>query len=354
MSPTPQPVAGPTAAAFISVVVPMRDAGRTLDRCLHALETQDLPEDRYEILLVGNGSTDRSVEIARRHPRVRLHDEPRRGAYNARNRGIDACRGGIVAFTDPDCEPARGWLRAIDTALADPSIEIVCGPRRAGGDGLIRSLVDYEIAKDASVLDGDDPTCMYGYTANLATRRRLFDEIGRFVDLPRGSDALWVAEVARRRGCGAIRFAPDASVIHHEMDGLGVYYRKVYAYARHRVRGNAILPIRALSAAERWSVVRAVMREQRVPAMRGAMLLAALAAGAAVWTAGSLAGRFARRTRASPIDPACGPEGQPVPCDPMAGPVPGTHTVGPDRTLEAQRRRVGHPRPHRAGSSERR
>lgn len=279
------PGATADSRAFVSVVVPMRNAERTLASCLDALVAQDYPADRREILVVDNGSTDGSMAIARRRAAVRLFVEPRPGSYNARNRGVAESRGTIVAFIDPDCEPARDWLAAIDEAMADPAIQVVCGPRLAGGRSpLLRSLIDYEIAKDARVLGGDDPTAIYGYTANLAARRRLFEEVGPFADLARGADALWVQGVVRRVGVGAVRFVAAMVVTHHEMSDIGVYFRKVHVYARARVRADSILPIRTLGARERWAVYRAVGREKRYPLARRLLLLGALVVGAAVWS----------------------------------------------------------------------
>src|SRR3989454_8601287 len=93
----------------ISVVVPIRNASRTLPACLAALERLEPPP--MEIILVDNGSTDESLSLMRRFAhahhskRVKILEEQRRGAPPARNSRAPAARWGVVAFTDSDCVP---------------------------------------------------------------------------------------------------------------------------------------------------------------------------------------------------------------------------------------------------------
>ena len=233
----------------------MLNAEPYLERCLEALIAQSYPSNSYEILLVDNGSTDRSTEIARRYPAVTLLSEPARGAYNARNRGIAEARGEILAFTDPDCIADRNWLREFARAMEDPSIELAGGlrlPPRA--TGLAAAIAAYETAKDALVLDGDDEEIVYGFTNNMAVRHRLFELIGGFVDRPRGADTVFARRVAHERSCSAIRFVPLAIVTHLELDTVFVYYKKMFLYARHRVRNKALFRSRSLSFAERMRI----------------------------------------------------------------------------------------------------
>jgi glycosyltransferase involved in cell wall biosynthesis len=83
---------------FVAVVVPARNAERTLAGCLGSLLRADYPAARREILVVDNGSTDDdSARIVLKFPVSHLI-EPRHGPSHARNRGILASRGEIVAF----------------------------------------------------------------------------------------------------------------------------------------------------------------------------------------------------------------------------------------------------------------
>ncbi|MBI4663803.1 MAG: glycosyltransferase [Verrucomicrobia bacterium] len=93
----------------VSVVVACYNGARTLAGCLDSLEALNYPS--YELILVDDGSTDGTAEIASRHPTVRYLRHPmNQGLSAARNTGIEAARGEIVAFTDADCRADRDWL----------------------------------------------------------------------------------------------------------------------------------------------------------------------------------------------------------------------------------------------------
>jgi len=282
---------------FVSVIVPMYNAERYLAGCLDGLVSQDYPSSDYEILLVDNQSTDRSVEIGRRYPRVTLLSEAAPGAYLARNRGIRAARGEILAFTDPDCVPAASWIREIASAMADPEIDLVCGRRLpARRSFLLASIGDYENTKDQFMMEANDPELYYGYTSNMAVRRNLFDSLGLFHDLPRGADALFVRQVAEERSCARIRFLASAVVTHLELDRVSVYYKKVFLYGRHRRRANSILRTRPLNLVERMEVYRRTVSAGRYSLVRSAVLLGALGLGSLAWFAGSATAQAGKAT----------------------------------------------------------
>ena len=98
----------------ISVVVPFHNEEEHLEGCIRALRGLEYPEDRREIMLVDNNSTDRSVEIVQRHPDIRLLSESRPGDFAARNRGIAASSGEIVDLrVEPGDKVAAGEVLAI-------------------------------------------------------------------------------------------------------------------------------------------------------------------------------------------------------------------------------------------------
>jgi glycosyltransferase involved in cell wall biosynthesis len=96
------------ATPKVSVVVASYNGGRTLPACLESLEHLNYPN--YEVILVDDGSTDDTAQIAARYPRVRTIYQPNLGLSAARNAGISAATGEIVAFTDSDCRADDDWL----------------------------------------------------------------------------------------------------------------------------------------------------------------------------------------------------------------------------------------------------
>jgi glycosyltransferase involved in cell wall biosynthesis len=92
----------------VSIVVASYNGGRTLPACLNAFRHLNYPD--YEVLLVDDGSTDDTAKIAAQFPEVKTIHQPNQGLSNARNTGIHAATGQIVAFTDSDCRADEDWL----------------------------------------------------------------------------------------------------------------------------------------------------------------------------------------------------------------------------------------------------
>jgi len=283
----------------VSVIVPVHNSAPYLERCIAALRALDYPRESYEILLVDNNSTDGSRAIMDAAAGIRVLSEPKRGSYSARNRGIGEARGSILAFTDSDCYPGRGWLGAVERAFVDPAAQVVLGQRRPARDtGLLRYVTAYETRKDALALSSDDPSIYYGYTNNMAVRRAVMSKYGPFVERPRGSDTVFVRRVVDGEGCQAVVYEPGMIAQHGELEQISTYYRKMFIYGRSRGKHAHILGARALSAGERWSVYRAAVRQEGFSALESLALGATLAVGAAAWHLGMASRRLGREVGA--------------------------------------------------------
>src|SRR5947207_499564 len=100
------------ASLRVTVVVPARNAEATLGRALDAIASQRLDEP-WETIVVDDGSSDGTAGIAEGAPGdVTVLRAGAAGPAAARNRGAEAARGEMLAFTDADCFPAPGWLAA--------------------------------------------------------------------------------------------------------------------------------------------------------------------------------------------------------------------------------------------------
>ena len=89
----------------------------------------------YEVIVVDDGSTDRTKEIAERYPDYRIISHENRGLSVARNEGILAANGEIVAFTDSDCAVDPDWLTFLVHRLLSESFAAVGGPNLPPPEG---------------------------------------------------------------------------------------------------------------------------------------------------------------------------------------------------------------------------
>lgn len=148
----------------------------------------------FEIVAVDDGSTDASAEIAGAYPGVNLVRQPRAGVAAARNRGVDAAHGELIAFLDQDDRYTPDKLeRQVGAFRADPALELCFAHQRLFLDGLS--------APPSWVrpgwLDGPLPGLLPG---TLVVRRRAFDAVGPFAEgEPIASDSDWLMR-ARSRG----------------------------------------------------------------------------------------------------------------------------------------------------------
>lgn len=112
------PYFAPPKQPKVSVVVAAYNAAKTLGLCLDSLKSLNYPD--YEVIVVDDGSTDATGEIAARYPNIRYLRHPRNlGLSAARNTGIEAAKGEVVAFTDADCRADEDWLHYLVRTLVE-------------------------------------------------------------------------------------------------------------------------------------------------------------------------------------------------------------------------------------------
>ena len=115
-----------SASPSVSVVIPVLDGAATIGDTLTGLMNQAPGPLAAEILVVDNGSTDDTRAIVEKFP-VELLSETKPGPAAARNRGLHAARGAVVAHLDADTLPTRRWLAEIAAPFADPAVTQVAG-----------------------------------------------------------------------------------------------------------------------------------------------------------------------------------------------------------------------------------
>lgn len=126
---------------FFSVIMTAYNEEAYIAKSLEAVTRQDFPKYEYEIILVDNNCTDRTIEIARAFPGVKIVREARQGLTRARECGRMHARGKVLAFLDADSIPPQQWLKNAYEWFQDASTVGVSGPYdHYDGHPLFRAL----------------------------------------------------------------------------------------------------------------------------------------------------------------------------------------------------------------------
>ena len=234
----------------VSVVVCAYNAAETIDDCVHSLCALTYPD--VEVIVVDDGSTDGTGDLAGAHAGVRVIAVPNGGLGSARNVGLGAATGEIVAYTDADCRVDADWLNYLVQPLLTSDVVGVGGPNVVPADdpwlaqcvarapgGPIHVMLDDRIAEHV-------PGC------NMAFRRDALIAIDGFnpVYVRAGDDVdiCWRLQAKKQE----IGFAPSALVWHHHRASVRSYWRQQVGYGEGEAWLDAHHPEKFLHGQMIW------------------------------------------------------------------------------------------------------
>ncbi len=217
----------PAPAPRISVIVCTRNGSATLRDCLESLLA--LNYLNFEVLVIDDGSSDATAEIAKSLGRVLYHRQDHAGLSVARNLGAQLATGTILAYTDDDCIAHHDWLLHLSHAFSDAGVVAAGGPNIPPSPrNRIERIVAAAPGAPAHVLLNDTeaehlPGC------NLAIRKDMLKGMDGFraVFMAAGDD---VDVCWRLREHGVLRFVPGAMVWHHRRFTVKAYLRQQLGY----------------------------------------------------------------------------------------------------------------------------
>lgn len=266
----------PDRRPIASVIIPVRDDPAGLDRCLAAVLRQDCGRDRFEVIVVDDGSALPLVPMVG----VRYLRQAPAGSYAARNLGIAAARGDVLAFTDADCMPEPDWLSAalsglngrVDLYLAG---EVRFVPRTPGAPNVFELYDSLTFLQQRYLVEQR----RFGATANLIVPAALMARVGPFrADLQSGGDGEWGARASRLGVAG--RFHREATVCHPARATFAQLRRKwrrvLTGFADLHVASRGRPDYRAPSEvfpAQSWERMRALPPARRLAVILVALLL---------------------------------------------------------------------------------
>jgi cellulose synthase/poly-beta-1,6-N-acetylglucosamine synthase-like glycosyltransferase len=130
---------------MISVIIPAYNAEKTITSTIKALLNQNYPKNKYETIVVDDGSVDKTFKIVSKFP-VKLIKLKHKGPANARNIGAKKSRGNIILFTDADCIPDKNWIKNMVEPFKDKKIVGVSGTYKTlNSDKFMARFSGYEI-----------------------------------------------------------------------------------------------------------------------------------------------------------------------------------------------------------------
>ncbi len=250
----------PSELPTVSVVIPVKDRAEELKRCLASLATLSYPRELLQIIVVDDGSSDDSAEVARQAgARVVPSGGTGRGPAAARNEGAAAARGDILAFIDSDCTASREWLAELIPAFDDHRTAAVGGLV----DGMCtESAVDrYEAVMSSLSLgsrertgSGGDDT-FYLPSCNLLVRRLAFRSVDGFDDTMHVGEDVDLTWRLRDEGW-TIAYLPAGRVLHEHRSTLRSFMSRRFDYGTsegmlqilhpHRRKRMVVPPLLAL------------------------------------------------------------------------------------------------------------
>lgn len=222
----------------ISVIIPTRNRAQSLGRTLSTIARQTLPQDDFEVIVVDNGSTDRTGDVVQRArgtlKQLRYEQDERPGLHVGRHRGMTLAKSELLVYCDDDVDASPNWLEGISVAFQDSKVALVGGPVLPVFESAVPGWIlrlwrpgprNVRVCGALSIVDLGpsiqhvSPHFVFG--CNFSIRKSILDSIGGFHPdgMPRelikfrGDGETHVAEELVSRG-HVTCYTPKASVGH--------------------------------------------------------------------------------------------------------------------------------------------
>ena len=263
-----------------SVIVPACQAAGSLGVCLDALNAQTVARDLYEVIVVDDGSTDDTGEIAQQAG-ARVITQRNAGPAAARNVGAAAGRGDLLLFTDADCAPVPGWIAALAVPFADERVAGAKGTYLTHQRALVPRFTQLEYEDRYDRMAGVE-SIDFVDTYSAAYRRDIFLANGGF-DSTFPTASVEDQEFSFRLAEKGYRlvFVPSAKVFHRHNHTLSAYIRRKFLIGYWKVLVTRRHPGRAVRDSHTPQALKLQMGLAAVTLL--AFLITALASLAGWW-----------------------------------------------------------------------
>ena len=210
---------------FYSVIIPAYNARNTIEKCMLALTNQSVPKENYEVIVIDDGSTDNTAEMAKKF-QVKYFHQPNHGPATARNKGVREAKGEIILFTDADCVPRDNWIEEMAKPFENPEVMAVKGAYKTEQKTLIARFAQVEFEERFRMLKKTESIDMID-TYSAGYRKSVFLSLGGFdTSFPAANNEDTELSYKMSRAGHKMVFNPDAVVYHlNHPDSIERYAR---------------------------------------------------------------------------------------------------------------------------------
>jgi GT2 family glycosyltransferase len=218
---------------FVSVVVATYNRKDLLAGCIDALINQSYPKDKYEVIIVDDGSTDGTKELLEKYSidqsKLKTFWQKNRGVAAARNLGIKNAKGEIVCFTDDDCVTDKDRIRNLVDAYNDDKIGGVGGRILGYNPNSLLEKYAENVGNfnQEKLIENEN----FIVAANSSYRKDILDSIKGFDDEFQFSDDMDISIRVKLKGF-SLKYAPEAIVYHRHRTTLKGLFKQWYGYGR--------------------------------------------------------------------------------------------------------------------------
>jgi len=184
-----------------SVVIPVYNEAVELEKVLNALENQTFSQEKFEVIVVDNGSTDNTEELVNRHMGVKyiLQVEYLNSSYSSRNRGIETSKGEVIILLDGTVIPEEKWLEEGLKCMEKMNADIVTSNVRFDFEDNVTGAKLYD--SNNATTEKQVKERGVAVTASLFVKAVLFDEIGKFKEGAKtAEDGIWTWKATHKYG----------------------------------------------------------------------------------------------------------------------------------------------------------
>jgi GT2 family glycosyltransferase len=233
-----------------SIVIPTFNRPERLNNCLCAIAQLDYPRDRFEVIVIDDGSPTAMEPVItpfKDSLNLRVFRQDNAGPAKARNAGADHAQGKFLVFTDDDCMPVANWLKALEANFAEtPDCLIGGGTLNALSDNLYSTASQILIDYLYSYYNQDSQQSSFFASNNFAMPTDRFRALGGFdtsFPLAAGEDREF-CDRWLHQGYQMV-YAPQAKVYHAHQLTFKTFWRQHFNYGRgafcfHQVRAQRI------------------------------------------------------------------------------------------------------------------